>query len=138
MSLPPPPGFGHASLPPPPGFSPQSQQPQLFVDANGAGPSYSSLTPEQIEAKKRKWLQTQSKRWGAKRRTGGGGGVDGGKQVSWLTLFFFDVARDVRVVIGFDGPVEGVGGLGGDLDRPFFSTFNILADVCFRLVGPSP
>lgn len=38
------------------------------------------LTPDQLAAKRQKWLQSQAKRWGGKRRTEGGG-VDMGKVV---------------------------------------------------------
>lgn len=78
MSLPPPPGLSA----PPPGLpsNPSIAHPEQQQTNGEAGPSSSSLTAEQLEAKKRKWLSLQTKRWNEKRKAGGGGGVDGGKQ----------------------------------------------------------
>jgi hypothetical protein len=76
-SLPPPPGL------PPPGVAHPHQQQQSsmpFVDANGAGPSLTGLTSEEIEAKKRKWLNMNGKRYGESRKRKEG--TEGGKTVS--------------------------------------------------------
>ncbi|CAO1618338.1 unnamed protein product [Jaminaea pallidilutea] len=77
-SPPPPPGFqgpprGPAAMRGPPPGMPSSSA------ANGvAGPSTSKLSPEQIEAKSRKWKQLQGRRFGD--RKGRSGIVDTGKQ----------------------------------------------------------
>jgi hypothetical protein len=79
----PPPGFSAA---PPPGFDASA-----FADANGAGPSLSSLTPEQIAKKKQAWLNLQSRRWSEARKKGGAGGVDMGKAVR-LAPFYLELS----------------------------------------------
>lgn len=42
-------------------------------------PEHTSLTKAEIEKKARKWRQTQTRRFSEKRKSGGGGGIDGGK-----------------------------------------------------------